>query len=71
MCAHSDSGKDRKNSYWYGRAGKPVCREPLEAEWLSIVKDFFRKLLNRALPKTRANQSFSAGCEAVPHRNHL
>jgi hypothetical protein len=24
--------------YWYGRAGKPVCREPLDAEWLSIVK---------------------------------
>ena len=25
-------------AYWYGRAGKHVCREPLDAEWLSIVK---------------------------------
>jgi hypothetical protein len=24
-------------AYWYGRAGKPVCREPLDAEWLSIA----------------------------------
>lgn len=22
-----------------GQAGKPVCREPIEAEWLSIVRD--------------------------------
>jgi hypothetical protein len=25
-------------AYWYRRAGKPVCREPLDAEWFSIVK---------------------------------
>jgi hypothetical protein len=25
--------------YWYSRAGKPVCRERLDAEWISIVKD--------------------------------
>jgi hypothetical protein len=24
---------------WYGRAGKPVCREPLDAEWRKIVAD--------------------------------
>jgi len=30
---------DQSNAtYWYGRAGKPVCREPLETEWVSIVK---------------------------------
>jgi len=23
---------------WYRRAGKPVCRDALDAEWLSIVK---------------------------------
>lgn len=26
-------------AYWYSRPGKPVCREPLDAEWLSIVKE--------------------------------
>lgn len=25
-------------AYWYSRAGKPVCREPLDAEWARIVK---------------------------------
>jgi hypothetical protein len=25
-------------AYWYRRAGKPVCREPLDGEWLSIVE---------------------------------
>jgi len=29
-------------SYWYGRAGRPVCREPLDAKWLGIVKDLLR-----------------------------
>ena len=30
--------RDQGNAaYWYSRAGKPVCREPLDAEWLSIV----------------------------------
>jgi hypothetical protein len=26
-------------AYWYSRPGKLVCREPLDAEWLSIVKE--------------------------------
>jgi hypothetical protein len=25
--------------HWYGRAGRPVCREPLDAEWVSIVRE--------------------------------
>jgi len=24
-------------AYWYSRVGKPVCREQLDLEWLSIV----------------------------------
>jgi len=31
-------GNQGNAEYWYGRAGKPGCRETLEAEWLSIVK---------------------------------
>ena len=32
--------RDQGNAaYWYGRAAKSVCREPLDAEWLSIVRD--------------------------------
>ena len=31
---------DQNNAtYWYGRAGQPVCRQPLDAEWVSIVSD--------------------------------
>jgi hypothetical protein len=35
---HRKEGDQGNAAYWYSRAGKPVCREPLDAEWLSIVK---------------------------------
>ena len=35
---HRKEGDQGKAAYWYGRTGKPVCREPLDAEWLSIVR---------------------------------
>jgi hypothetical protein len=35
---------DQSNAaYWYCRAGKPVCREPLDAEWLSIVRELLEQ----------------------------
>jgi hypothetical protein len=36
---HRKEGDQDNAAYWYSRAGKPVCREPLDAEWISIVKD--------------------------------
>lgn len=36
---HRKEGDQSNAEYWYGRAGKPVCRQPLDAEWLSIVRD--------------------------------
>lgn len=36
---HRKEGDQGNAAYWYGRAQKPVCREPLNAESLSIVKD--------------------------------
>jgi hypothetical protein len=35
---HRKEGDQGNAGYWYRRAGKLVCREPLEAEWLSIAK---------------------------------
>ena len=35
---HRKEGDQSNSAYWYGHVGKPVCREPLDAEWLSIVK---------------------------------
>lgn len=35
---HRKEGDQSNAAHWYNRAGKPVCREPLDAEWLSIVK---------------------------------
>lgn len=35
---HRKEGDQGNAAYWYSRAGKPVCREPLEAEWVSIVR---------------------------------
>jgi hypothetical protein len=31
---HRKEGDAGNAAYWYNRAGKPVCREPLDAEWL-------------------------------------
>jgi hypothetical protein len=39
---HRKEGDQGNAEYWYGRASKPVCREPLDAEWISIVKDLLR-----------------------------
>src|ERR1035437_10354989 len=36
---HRKEGDQDNAVYWYGRAGKPVCREPLDAEWLRIARD--------------------------------
>jgi len=35
---HRKEGDQDNAAYWYARAGKPVSREPLDAEWVSIVK---------------------------------
>jgi hypothetical protein len=36
---HRKEGDQSNAAYWYGRAGKPVCRGPLDVEWLSIVRE--------------------------------
>jgi hypothetical protein len=36
---HRKEGDQGNAEYWYRRAGKPVCREPLDAEWISIVQE--------------------------------
>jgi hypothetical protein len=36
---HRKEGDRSNSAYWYSRAGKPTCRESLDAEWLSIVTD--------------------------------
>ena len=35
---HRKEGDQSNAAYWYSRAGKPVCREPLDAEWVGIVR---------------------------------
>lgn len=35
---HRKEGDQSNAAYWYNRAGKPTCREPLDEEWLRIVK---------------------------------
>jgi len=34
---HRKEGDDGNAAYWYSRAGKPVCRDPIDAEWLQIA----------------------------------
>jgi hypothetical protein len=35
---HRKEGDAGNAAYWYRRARKPVCKEPLEAEWEAIAK---------------------------------
>jgi hypothetical protein len=37
---HRKKGDQGNATYWYSRAGKPVCREPLDVEWLSIIQRY-------------------------------
>jgi hypothetical protein len=39
---HRKEGDQDNAAYWHGRAGRPVCREPLDAEWVSIAKVLLR-----------------------------
>ena len=34
---HRREGDPSNAAYWYRRAGRPVCEEPLEREWEAIV----------------------------------
>ena len=36
---HRKEGDHGNAAYWYRRAGKPVCRESLDQEWLNIAKE--------------------------------
>ena len=42
---HRKEGDQSNAAYWYSRAGKPVCRESLDAEWVSIVRSLFGYVL--------------------------
>jgi len=35
---HRKEGDEGNAAYWYSRAGKTVCRESLDSEWMNIVK---------------------------------
>ena len=39
---HRKEGDRDNGAYWYNRAGKPFCEEPLDSEWLSIAKELLR-----------------------------
>lgn len=43
---HRKEGDQSNAAYWYSRAGKPVCREPLDAEWARIIKKQLRQTAN-------------------------
>ena len=34
---HRKEGDQSNAAYWYRRAGKPVCRDAFDSEWLSIT----------------------------------
>jgi hypothetical protein len=36
---HRKEGDNGNAAYWYRRAGKQVCRESLDEEWMSIVNE--------------------------------
>jgi len=39
---HRKEGDLSNAAYWYRRAAKPLNSEPLESEWLAVVRDLLR-----------------------------
>ncbi|MBT1703155.1 hypothetical protein [Chryseosolibacter indicus] len=39
---HRKEGDLGNASYWYSRAGKPVCKISLQEEWEQLVKEFLK-----------------------------
>ena len=40
---HRKEGDQSNAAYWYGRAGKSVCRESLESEWRQIAEALIKE----------------------------
>ena len=40
---HRKEGDSSNAGYWYKRADKPPCREPLEDEWRQITESLLRE----------------------------
>ena len=40
---HRKEGDKSNAAYWYGQAGKPVCRDTFNKEWIAITSDLLRK----------------------------
>ena len=41
---HRKEGDPFNAGYWYRRAGRPVCREPLTREWAEITEDLVARI---------------------------
>ena len=39
---HRKEGDQDNAAYWYGRASKPFCREPLSKEWSDVTAELLR-----------------------------
>jgi hypothetical protein len=39
---HRKEGDEANAGYWYGQAGRPHARGPLEAEWRAIAEELLR-----------------------------
>jgi len=37
---HRKEGDSANATYWYRRAGEPVCAQPLEEEWEAMAREF-------------------------------
>ena len=62
---HRKEGDQGNAAYWYGRAGKPVCREPLDAEWLSIVNELLEFYLASVSDAASGTISSSKKSESI------
>lgn len=39
---HRKEGDQDNARYWYTRAAKPFCRDPLDEEWANITRDLLQ-----------------------------
>jgi hypothetical protein len=63
---HRKEGDQGNAAYWYSRAGKPVCRESLDVEWLNIV----RALLGKEPARAECDENGRCAKRRRPNHSH-
>lgn len=67
---HRKEGDQGNAAYWYSRTGKPVCSEPLDAEWLNSLASFLIRIRTDPINRVDARRGLTFGDLAQHYAEH-